>query len=558
MEWLNNLLWNDGIAHTILLYSLIITLGVLCGKIKIFGISLGPTFVLFAGLLIGHLGFTVSHEVSEFIRDFGLILFIYSIGLQVGPGFFSSFKKGGVQLNLMAGGIVVSGALVTIIFYFLLNGRISMPMLVGIMSGAVTNTPGLGAAQEALRQAVEAGQIAEAPQIAMGYAVAYPLGVVGIILSIILVRLIFSVKLQREEEEINAEAESVVDKPERLTLRLSNKALHGRSLHDIKQLVSRNFVLSLLMRGSEFSIPQTDTILNEGDVLLVIAAQSDAEPIKAFIGEPTETDWKISEKRLVSRRIVITRSEINGKTLGSLKIRSLYGVNITRVNRSGVDLLGSPSLKLQVGDRVMVVGEKEAIDKVEKFMGNTLKKLNEPHIITLFFGIFLGILIGSVPFFIPGIPMPVKLGLAGGPLVISILIGRFGYKLKLITYTTQSANLMLREIGISLFLASVGITSGGKFAETVFSSDGLLWVGTGFLITTLPLVIMGIIGRRFLRLNYFSLIGLMAGSTTDPPALSYSTSIANNDQPAVSYSTVYPLTMFLRVIIAQILILAFI
>ncbi len=400
--------------------------------------------------------------------------------------------------------------------------------------------------------------MAEMPQIAMGYAVAYPLGVVGIILSIVLVRLIFRIKLEKEEEKIVAEAESVVDKPERLTLRLSNKALHGRALHDIRQLVGRNFVVSRLMRGNDFSIPQTETILHEGDVLLVIAAQSDAEPIKAFIGETTETDWKISEKRMVSRRIVITRSEINGKTLGSLRIRTLYNVNITRVNRSGVDLLGAPNLKLQMGDRVMVVGELEDIKKVEKFLGNTLKKLNEPHIITIFFGIFLGILIGSIPFFIPGIPMPVKLGLAGGPLVISILIGRFGYKLKLITYTTQSANLMLREIGISLFLASVGITSGGKFAETVFSSDGLLWVGIGFLITTLPLLIMGIIGRKFARLNYFSLIGLMAGSTTDPPALSYSTSIANNDQPAVSYSTVYPLTMFLRVIIAQILILAFI
>jgi putative transport protein len=558
MGWLSTLLWNEGIAHTILLYSLVIALGALCGKIKFFGISLGPTFVLFAGLLIGHLGFTVNHDVAEFIRDFGLILFIYSIGLQVGPGFFSSFKRGGIQLNLMAAGIVVSGALVTIIFYFLLNGRVSMPMLVGIMSGAVTNTPGLGAAQEALRQAVEAGQITEAPQIALGYAVAYPLAVVGIILSIVLMRVIFRIRLDNEEKAILTEVESVAEKPERMTLRLTNKALSGRELHNIKQLVGRNFVVSRMMRSNEFSIPQTETVLLEGDILLVIVAQSDAEPVKAFVGETAEMDWKISEKQLVSRRIVITRSEINGKTLGSLKVRTLYGVNITRVNRSGVDLLGSPNLVLQMGDRVMVVGELEAIEKVEQFLGNTLKKLNEPHIITIFIGIFLGILIGSVPFFIPGIPMPVKLGLAGGPLIVSILIGRFGYKLKLITYTTQSANYMLREIGISLFLASVGITSGGKFAETVFSSDGLLWVGIGFMITTFPLLIMGFIGRKFARLNYFTLIGLMAGSTTDPPALSYSTSIAGNDQPAVSYSTVYPLTMFLRVIIAQILILAFV
>jgi putative transport protein len=558
MEWFKTLLFSESIAHAILLYALVIALGALCAKIKIFGISLGPTFILFAGLLIGHLGFTVNHDVTEFVRDFGLILFIYSIGLQVGPGFFSSFKKGGMQLNLMAAGIVVLGVCVTISFYFLLKGRVSMPMLVGIMSGAVTNTPGLGAAQEALRQASEAGQITDIPQIALGYAVAYPLAVVGIILSIVLIRIFFRINIESEEKAIEAEVESVTDKPEKLTLRLTNKALHGRELHNIKQLVGRSFVVSRMMRNNEFSIPQTDTIMLEGDILLVIAAVADVEPIRAFIGETTEMDWKISEKRLVSRRIVITRSEINGKTLGSLKIRSLYGVNITRVNRSGVDLLGSPNLVLQVGDRVMVVGELQAIEKVEKFLGNTLKKLNEPHLITIFTGIFLGILIGSIPFFIPGIPMPVKLGLAGGPLIVSILIGRFGYKLKLVTYTTQSANFMLREIGISLFLASVGIISGGKFAETVFSSDGLLWIGIGFLITTIPLLIMGFIGRKFVRMNYFSLIGLMAGSTTDPPALSYSTSIANNDQPAVSYSTVYPLTMFLRVILAQILILAFV
>jgi putative transport protein len=558
MEWLHTLLFTEGIAHTILLYSLVIAMGVLCGKIKFFGISLGPTFVLFAGLLIGHFGFTVNHDVAEFIRDFGLILFIYSIGLQVGPGFFSSFKKGGMQLNLMAAGIVLLGSGITIAFYYLLNGRISMPMLVGIMSGAVTNTPGLGAAQEALRQANEAGQITEIPQIALGYAVAYPLAVVGIILSIALMKVIFRIKLENEEKAIEADEDSVADKPERLTLKLTNKALNGRELHEIKQLVGRNFVVSRMMRSNGFSIPQTNTVLLEGDVLLVIAALADVEPIKAFIGETAEMDWKASEKRLVSRKILITRNEINGKTLGSLKVRTHYGVNITRVNRSGVDLLGSPNLILQMGDRVMVVGESEAIEKVEKFLGNTLKRLNEPHIITIFIGIFLGILIGSIPFFIPGIPMPVKLGLAGGPLIVSILIGRFGYKLKLITYTTQSANFMLREIGISLFLASVGISSGGKFAETVFSSDGLLWIGVGFLITLIPLLIMGFIGRKFAGLNYFSLIGLMAGSTTDPPALSYSASIANNDQPAVSYSTVYPLTMFLRVILAQLMILAFV
>ena len=557
MEWLKTLLSNEGIAHIILLYSLAISTGVLLGKIRFAGISLGPTFVLFTGLIIGHLGFTVNREVADFIREFGLILFIYSIGLQVGPGFFSSFKRGGMQMNLMAAGIVILGVGVTIAFYYILGGRVSMSMLVGVMSGAVTNTPGLGAAQEALRQANEAGQIAEVPQIALGYAAAYPLGVVGIIMSIILIRVLFRINLEKEERRLEAERESAYDKLEIFTLRLTNKAVSGRELHDIKNLIGRKFVVSRMMRNNEFSVPKTNTVLLKGDLLLVVAGTADVEPITAFIGETAETDWKVSEPSLESRRIVLTRTEINGKTLGSLRLRTIYGVNVTRVNRSGVDLLGSANLVLQVGDAVTVVGEVAAIEKVEQLLGNTLKRLNEPHIFTIFIGIFFGIIFGSIPFFIPGIPMPVKFGLAGGPLIVSIIIGRFGYKFKLVTYTTQSANLMLREIGITLFLASVGISSGGQFAESVFSIEGLIWIAAGFLITTIPLIIMGFINRKFVRLNYFSLAGLFAGSTTDPPALSYANSIANNDEPAVSYSTVYPLTMFLRVFLAQILILSF-
>jgi len=557
MEWLKTLLFNDGIAHIILLYSLAISTGVLLGKVRILGISLGPTFVLFTGLILGHLGFTVNREVTDFIREFGLILFIYSIGLQVGPGFFSSFKKGGMQMNLMAAGIVLLGVMVTIAFYYILNGRVSMPMLVGIMSGAVTNTPGLGAAQEALRQANEAGQIADVPQIALGYAAAYPLGVVGIIMSIIFIRVIFRISLETEEKKLEAEKEASYDRLEIFTLRLTNKAVSGRELHDIKKLIGRKFVVSRLMRNNDFSVPKTNTILLEGDLLLVVAATADVEPITAFIGEAAETDWKVTEPALESRRIILTRSEINGKTLGSLRLRTIYGVNVTRVNRSGVDLLGSANLVLQVGDAVTVVGEVAAIEKVEQFMGNTLKRLNEPHIFTIFIGIFFGIIFGSIPFFIPGMPMPIKFGLAGGPLIISIIIGRFGYKFRLVTYTTQSANLMIREIGITLFLASVGITSGGQFAESVFSIDGLIWIAAGFLITIVPLIIMGFINRKFVRLNYFSLAGLFAGSTTDPPALSYTSSIAGNDEPAIAYSTVYPLTMFLRVFLAQILILSF-
>lgn len=558
MDWLNSLLFSDGIAHTILIYSFVIFTGLLLGKIKIFGISLGATFVLFMGILVGHFGFSVNHEISDFIKDFGLILFIYSIGLQVGPGFFSSFKKGGITLNLLAGGIVVLGVLVTIAFYYILDGRVSMPMLVGIMSGAVTNTPGLGAAQEALRQAHDAGQITEIPQIALGYAVAYPLAVVGIITSIILMRVIFRVNLSNEAKELEKDDESLQEKPERLTIKFTNKAISGKTLHQVKQIIGRKFVISRMMRDDEFFIPQSDTILKTDDILLTVASVVDAESIIAFMGEKSEMNWKESEKQLVSRRIVITRSEINGKTLGNLKLRTIYGVNITRVNRSGIDLLGSTNLVLQVGDRVMVVGELEAINKVEKLLGNALKKLNEPPIITIFVGIFLGILFGSIPFYFPGMPMPVKLGLAGGPLIVAILIGRFGYKMKLITYTTLSANLMLREIGITLFLASVGLASGGKFVETVFTGNGLMWVGLGVAITMIPLLIMGFIGRKFAKVNYYTLMGLMAGSTTDPPALAYSNSIAVNDQPAVAYSTVYPLTMFLRVIAAQLLILMFV
>ncbi|NDV46796.1 putative transporter [Paludibacter sp. 221] len=558
MDWLVSLFTGDGIAHTILLYALVISVGVMLGKIKVFGISLGVTFVLFVGLFVGHLGLTVNHMLLDFIKEFGLILFVFSIGLQVGPGFFSSFKKGGMKLNFMAVSIVLLGVATTIAIYYILSGRIPMAMMVGILSGATTNTPGLGAAQEALKQLFDAGQISEIPQIALGYAVAYPLGVVGIILALILVRLIFKVNFDDENKQIEAENNTSTIQPEQLTIRITNPALDGRKLYDVKKLVEKKFVISRLKRGDNYFIPQADTELHVGDILLIVTGQCDEEAICAFIGEPDEVDWSGSEQRMVSRRIIITQSKINGKTLGSLRLRSVYGVNVTRVNRSGIDLLAAPNLTLQMGDRVMVVGELEAIEKVEKFLGNTLKRLNEPHIITIFIGIFLGIILGSIPFAFPGIPMPVRLGLAGGPLIVAILIGRFGYKAKLITYTTLSANYMLREIGICLFLASVGLGAGGQFVETVISGDGLLWVACGFLITIIPLLIVGICGRKFLKLNYFTLMGLIAGSTTDPPALAYANSVAGNDAPAVAYSTVYPLTMFMRVLTAQLLILIFV
>ncbi len=556
LDWLISLFTEEGIAHTILLYAFVIAMGVMIGKVKFFGVSLGVTFVLFVGILVGHLGFSANPELMHFMREFGLILFIYSIGLQVGPGFFSSFKKGGMQQNLLAASVVLLGVGVTISLYYIFAGRIPMSMFVGILSGAVTNTPGLGAAQEALRQLFDAGQITEIPQIALGYAVAYPLGVTGIIFSLIIIRVLFKVNMEKEHEKFK-ENSSSTEGTKIMTLQIHSKAIHGKNLVQIRKLIGRQFVISRLLHEGEYSIPKGETVLHNNDIVIVVATDEDAEAVKELLGEVVEFDWKESEEKMISRRIVITRDIINGKTLGALKLRAL-NVNCTRVIRSGFDLLASENLVLQVGDRVVVVGSPESIKRIEEVLGNTLNRLNEPHLITLFVGIFLGIIFGSIPFFIPGMPMPVKLGLAGGPLVVAILLGRFGFKLRLITYTTQSANLLLREIGITLFLASVGIASGGKFVETVVHGDGLLWVACGVLITMIPLLIVGIFGRKVMKMNYYTLMGLLAGSTTDPPALAYANATAGNDAPAVAYSTVYPLTMFLRVIMAQILILAFV
>lgn len=557
MDWLLTLLTEESIAHIILLYAFVIAVGVMIGKIKLFGVSLGVTFVLFVGIVVGHFGFTVNDEVLHFVREFGLILFIFSIGLQVGPGFFSSFKQGGMKQNMLAASVVLLGVATTIGLYYAFGGRIPMPMFVGIMSGAVTNTPGLGAAQEALRQLHDAGQITEIPQIALGYAVAYPLGVTGIILSLILLRIVFKVNLDDETKELKKRSEASAETPKIITICVQSKAIDGKNLSQIRKLIGRQFIVSRLFSENAFSVPNGKTLIKNGDVILVVTTEADSEAIVALLGDKIEYDWKESENKMISRRIVITRGVINGKTLGSLKLRTV-NVNCTRIVRSGFDLLATPDLVLQVGDRVVVVGTPDAIERVEDMLGNTLKRLDDPHIITLFIGIFMGIIFGSIPVFVPGMPMPVKLGLAGGPLVVAILLGRFGFKLKLITYTTQSANLMLREIGITLFLASVGLASGGKFVETVISSNGLIWVMCGFLITTLPILIVGFVGRKFMKMNYFNLMGLLSGSMTDPPALAYSNAAAGNDAPSISYSTVYPLTMFLRVILAQILILAFI
>ena len=557
MNWINDLLWGEGIGHSILLLSFVIAAGIQLGKIKVFGVSLGITLVLFVGIILGHFGFTINHNVIHFFKEFGLILFVYSVGMQVGPGFFSSFKQGGITLNMLACGIVFLGVLTAVILHYATG--IPMPTMVGILSGAVTNTPGLGAAQQAFSDMHGVSD----NTIALGYAVAYPLGVIGIILSIILIKYIFRVSFDKENEQLNSEDSSHTNEAKPISLIVKNPAIFNKTVAELSNLLEhRDFVISRVWRDSnkQIEIASANTVLQENDKVFVITTETDAETIKTFIGEEIDMErkqWIRMESQFINRRILITKPELNGKRLGQLKLRKLYGINITRINRAGVDLVAKPGLTLQVGDRVNVVGTETAVSNVEKVLGNSMKRLNEPNLITIFVGIALGIVLGSIPISFPGIPQPVKLGLAGGPLVVAILISRFGYHYKLIAYTTQSANLMLREIGITLFLACVGISAGDGFVDTIVNNGGFAWIGYGFIITFVPLMIIGCIGRYFCKVNYFTLMGLIAGSTTDPPALAYSNATAGNDAPSVGYATVYPLTMFLRVLTAQLLILFF-
>lgn len=551
MNWFESLLWDPtSVAHIVCLYAFVISVGVLLGKIKFFGVSLGVTFVLFAGILMGHFGFTAETHILHFLRDFGLIMFVFCIGLQVGPSFFSSFKKGGMTLNLLAVLIVVLNIVVMLAIYFVADGQVGLPMMVGIMYGAVTNTPGLGAAQEALNQLNYTG----AP-IALGYACAYPLGVIGIIGSMIIIRYIFRIAFAKEENQLKSQDADLKHKPHMMHLEVRNESINGKTLLQVKNFLGRPFVCSRIRHEGHVSIPSHETIFYMGDQLFIVCSEEDAEAITAFIGKEVHVDWEKQDTPMVSRRILVTKPEVNGKKLGSMHFRNMYGVNVTRVNRSGMDLFADPNLVLQVGDRVMVVGQQDAVERVAGVLGNQLKRLDTPNIVTIFVGIFLGIFLGSLPIAFPGMPTPVKLGLAGGPLVVAILIGRFGYKLKLVTYTTMSANMMLREIGIVLFLASVGIEAGQSFVQTVVEGDGMFYVGYGFLITIIPLLIVGIFARCYYKVNYFTLMGLIAGSTTDPPALAYANQVSGNDAPSVGYSTVYPLSMFLRIIAGQMILL---
>ena len=558
-HWLKELFTTtDSVAHIALLYAVVIAIGVYLGKIKVFGISLGVTFVLFAGIVAGHIGFTAPSNILTFIQDFGLILFVFMIGMQVGPGFFESFGKAGVKLNGLAATAILLNIVVMFACYYIFfdtSDRTTLPMMVGTLYGAVTNTPGLGAANEALGSVFPNGG---APQIASAYACAYPLGVLGIINATILIRYICKVRLEKEEEELKALEETNANKkPYKMHLEVTNKYLEGKTLLQVHDFLNRDFVVSRLVHQGELLIPNRDTIFHLGDQMLIVCAEADQEAIMAFIGPKLDIDFEQQDQPLVSKRILITNPEINGKTLASLHFSSVHGVNVTRLTRHGMDLFASASLPLQVGDRIMVVGPEDAVDRVATKMGNSLRRLNAPNIATIFVGIFLGLIFGSFPMAIPGMPVPVKLGLAGGPLIIAILIGRYGYKIHLVTYTTTSANMMLREIGLVLFLASVGIKAGAGFLETVVEGDGLLYVLTGFLITVIPILIIGPIARLKFKFNYFTIAGMIAGSYTDPPALAYANSICSKEAPAVGYSTVYPLSMFLRIFTAQIIVLFF-
>lgn len=551
----NSAQWGGGVAHSVLVLSLVVAIGVMFGKIKIAGVSFGVTWILFIGIIFGYLGFNINEHLLHFVKEFGLILFVYSVGLQVGPGFFSAFRKGGLSLNIIAMVVVAVGIALTVILHYVTG--LPITTMVGILSGAVTNTPGLGAAQQTFTDLTGNN----APETAMAYAVAYPLGVVGCILSLLVMRYIFKVDVKKEESAAmevsgNGGGQAVST----LSLVVRNAAIAGKRISDLEPIVSRHFVVSRICKAENpdvVEMPNADTIIAMGDKLLLIAKISDIEGIIAFFGEVCDVKWDTGSSQLISRRVLVTRPELNGKHLSSLKIRNNLGVNITRINRSGVDLVANPHLRLQMGDRVTIVGSELCVSNAEKVLGNSLKRLDHPNLIPIFIGMALGCLIGSIPFIFPGIPQPVKLGLAGGPLIVAILVSRFGPNCKLVTYTTMSANLMIREIGISLFLACVGLGAGNGFVDTILNEGGYVWIGYGVIITVVPLLIAGFLGRYVYKVNYLKLIGVLSGSMTNPPALAYSNEQTSCDLPSVGYATVYPLTMFMRVLSAQLLIIFF-
>ena len=555
MEWISALFTNEGVAQSVVVLAAVIAIGLLLSKIKVANISFGITWILFTGIAFSHFGMEINSQMLHFIKEFGLILFVYSIGLQVGPSFFSSFKQGGIQLNMLALGVVLLGVLVTISIHYITG--LPMPTMVGILSGAITNTPGLGAAQQTYMDIYGSAD----PSIGMGYAVAYPLGVLGIISSLLLIKYFFKINLEKEMAKLEKLGEDSPDETVKVSIRIANPAIYGKKIIEVKRLIDKHFVISRVAKGDEWvKIAGAGTVLDKGYDILVITEVQDKESVVAFLGKEickSEDSWSVIDKDVIPRRVIVTKSAVNGKSLSDLKLGKAFDITVTRINRAGLDLVARANFKLQIGDRLTIVGNQESIDAAASLLGNSMDRLREPNLTSIFIGIALGIILGSLPFFIPGIPQPVKLGLAGGPLIVAILMSRFGPKLKLVTYTTMSANLMLREIGISLFLACVGLDAGGGFVDTIINKGGAVWILYGVVITVVPLLIIGIIARWRYKLNYFTLMGLLSGSTTDPPALAFANATAGNDMPAVSYATVYPLTMFLRVLSAQLLILLF-
>ena len=552
MNWLDSLFFGTGVPHSIFVLTLAIACGIfLSHRLKFKGITLGITWILFCAIAFAHFGMHIDPMVESFAKDFGLILFVYSIGLQVGPSFFSSFGKGGIKLNLLAMSVVLLGCATAYAIHRI--SGVDIATMTGVLFGAVTNTPGLGAAQQAFSDITGATN----PNIASGYAMAYPLGVVGIILVLLIMRWVFRIRLDKEEERVLAESEAPRE-IEYIDILLTNPQVGGAHVRDLGQLCHMNLIVSRLVRpNGEDELPDVDTILHVGDRIRVVVDMENKKSV-LLLGMETSlpTDHK-AQAHLVSRHIVVTKSELNGKRIGDLNVRATYHVSITRIRRAGIELLATRDLYLQLGDRITVVGEERAVDKVEKLFGNSAKRLDIPNLASIFLGIAIGVAFGMLPIVLPGLSQPFKLGIAGGSLIVAILLGCFGPKMHIITYTTSSANLMIREIGIAMFLAAVGFGAGKTFIPTLLDG-GYVWIGYGVIITLLPLLIVGVIGRLWLKLDYFTLMGLLAGSTTNPPALAYATTVSSaNDRSAVAYSTVYPLTMFLRVLTGQLMILLF-
>ena len=555
MNWLQEAFLEPTMVQAVIIISLVSALGLYLGRIKIFGISLGITFVFFAGIFAGHLGIVVNKDMLYFAQSFGLILFVYALGLQVGPGFFSSLKKGGVAMNMMGLGVILLGLIMTVSLHWVTG--VSLSNMVGLLCGAVTNTPALGAAQQALLQ-IDPANTKGVTDMALACAVAYPLGVVGVILAIIILRALFADKKQKDLKEQRDTTTYVAE------FHVSNPAIYEKSIKDVMKLTDKHFVISRVWRNGKVSIPTSDTLLHEHDHLLIISVKSDVENIKVLFGEQenvdwnkADIDWNAIDSQLISRRIAVTRNRVNGVKLGSLRLRNLYGINITRVNRAGIDLLASPDLRLQIGDRLTIVGEANSVNTVGKILGDEIKRLNNPNLLAVFIGISLGMLLGALPITLPGMSTPVKLGIAGGPIIVGILMGAFGPRFHLTTYTTMSANLMLRQLGIIIYLAGLGIDSGVHFFETVFRAEGLLWIGLGFLLTIVPVLIVGFIASQFFKLDYAHNVGMLCGSMANPMALSYANTTVDGDEPSVSYATVYPLSMCLRVISAQLVLMLF-